>query len=273
MKLLPLSDLAIEAALAAADIIMQHMQTDINVEHKKGASSYASQVVTEVDRASEAAIISHLQLSCEQYDIALLSEETEDDHSRLEKDYFWCIDPIDGTLPFVEGRPGFCVSIALVRRDATPQIGVVYDPSTKTLYHAVSGHGAYKNRQPLILNPPNNYLTYCTDKKLKDTPRKADIEKLLHDKAKSMGLSKIRELAGTGAVLAAIRVIENGPALMIKHPKKENGGGSLWDYAAIACIYSELGLPATNYHGGPLDLNRPDDHYMNHEGVYFENLK
>ena len=53
----------------------------------------------------------------ERYDLALLTEELEDDGSRHVKDYFWCIDPIDGTLPFTQKKPGYGVSIALVARD------------------------------------------------------------------------------------------------------------------------------------------------------------
>ena len=50
----------------------------------------------------------------------VLTEETEDDGGRLRADYFWCVDPLDGTLPFIEGRPGSAVSIALIARDGTP---------------------------------------------------------------------------------------------------------------------------------------------------------
>jgi fructose-1,6-bisphosphatase/inositol monophosphatase family enzyme len=59
---------------------------------------------------------------------------------------------------------------------------------------------------------------------------------------------------------------------MLKLPKKENGGGSIWDFAATACIYQELGLPATNFEGGRLDLNRKDSTFMNKEGVFYANL-
>ena len=80
-------------------------------------------------------------------------------------------------------------------------------------------------------------------------------------------------MSGAGAVLNAIFVLENGPACMIKHPKKENGGGSIWDYAATACIYNALGLSATNYKGEKLDLNRKEGTFMNHEGVFYDNTK
>ena len=98
MNLSELSKIAIKAALSAGEIIQKHMNDEIKVEKKKGGDSYASQVVTAVDLACEKVILSHLYPSCEEFDVALLSEETEDNGSRFEEDYFWCIDPMDGTL-------------------------------------------------------------------------------------------------------------------------------------------------------------------------------
>ncbi|MFK7932264.1 MAG: 3'(2'),5'-bisphosphate nucleotidase CysQ, partial [Saprospiraceae bacterium] len=210
--------------------------------------------------------------TCEKFGLALLSEETEDDGSRFEKDFFWCIDPIDGTLPFIEKRPGFSVAIALVAKDGAPQIGVVFDPTTDTLYHAIKGHGVYKNNRPWVIENTNNHLTYVTDRKLRDTPRAGEIEQLLNQKVVRFGLQGWKEIDGAGSVLNAIRVLENGPACMLKFPKKENGGGSIWDFAATACLFQKLGLPATNFAGGKLDLNRKDGAFMNQEGVYFANF-
>jgi fructose-1,6-bisphosphatase/inositol monophosphatase family enzyme len=272
MDLIPLSNIAINAALAAGKVIQKHLNETIAVEKKRGGTSLASQVVTEVDKACETVILSHLLPSCKAFDLALLSEETEDDGSRFLKDYFWCIDPMDGTLPFINKQPGFSVSIALVAKDGTPCIGVVFDPSTDTLYHAVRGHGAHKNGRLWEINNTNSHLTYVTDRKLKDTPRADEIEQLLQGIAKKWRLTGITKMDGAGSVLNAIRVLENGPACMLKFPKKERGGGSIWDFAATACIYQELGLPATNFEGGQLDLNRKEDTFMNHEGVFFANL-
>ena len=272
MDLTQLTQIAIQAALSAGKVIQQYMNDEIIVEKKQGMTSYAAQVVTVVDRESEKAILAHLLPACEAFDIALLSEETEDDGSRFEKDYFWCVDPMDGTLPFIQKQPGFSVSISLLAKDGTPYIGVVFDPSTDTIYHAIKGHGAWKNGSPWEIKHTNNHLTYVTDKKLKDTPRAAEIEQFLDGIAKKLSLNEVKEMAGAGAVLNAIRVLENGPACMLKFPKKEYGGGSIWDFAATACIYGELGLPATNFEGGRLDLNRKDSTFMNHEGILFANL-
>jgi len=272
MDLSQLNNIAIKAALSAGRIIQQYMNEDVSVEKKKGGVSYASQVVTVVDRACETAILAHLLPTCEQFDLALLSEETEDDGSRFEEDFFWCIDPMDGTLPFINKQPGFSVSIALIAKDGTPYIGVVFDPSTDTLYHAIKGKGAFKNGHPWEIAPTNEHLSYVTDRKLKDTPRVTEIESLLQQQVEQLSLKGIKEIAGAGAVLNAIRVLENGPACMLKLPKKEIGGGSVWDFAATACIYQELGLPATNFKGGRLDLNRKDGTFMNPDGIFYANL-
>ena len=272
MNFLELNDIAIKAALSAGKVIQKHMNVDVKVENKIGGDSYASQVVTAVDLACEKVILSHLLPTCEEFDLALLSEETEDDGSRFKEDYFWCIDPMDGTLAFINKHPGFSVSIALIAKDGTPQIGVVYDPSTDTLYHAIKGKGAFKNGSPWEINHSNDYLTYLTDRKLKDTPRSGEIQSLLNNQVKKLGLNGLTEIAGAGSVLNGILVLEYGPACMLKFPKKENGGGSLWDFAATACIYHELGLPATNFEGGRLDLNRKDGTFMNQEGIFYANL-
>ena len=123
-------------------------------------------------------------------------------------------------LPFINKQPGFSVSIALVAKDGTPYIGVVFDPSTDTLYHAIKGNGAYKNGSPWKIKHTNDHLTYVTDRKLKDTPRAAEIEKLLNEIVEKLSLNGVKEIAGSGSVLNGIHVLENGPACMLKLPKK-----------------------------------------------------
>ncbi|GGD18154.1 3'(2'),5'-bisphosphate nucleotidase CysQ family protein [Hyunsoonleella pacifica] len=272
MDLQHLANIAIEAALSAGKIIQKYKDDNIAVEQKEGGSTYASQVVTKVDRECESIILSHLIPTCKRFDIGLLSEETNDDGSRFKKPFFWCIDPMDGTLAFINKHPGFSVAIALISRDGMPVIGVVFDPSTETLYHAIKGYGAYKNRRRWKIKNSNKHLTYITDKKLSDTPNFTKIQNILNTYKSNLALKNIKEISGTGAVMCAILVIENGPACFLKLPKKEIGGGSIWDFAATACIYNELGIAATNFKGEILDLNKEGNTFMNHEGVFFANL-
>lgn len=270
MKLL--CDIAIKAALAAGNIILNQLENDIEVNIKNKETNYSPQVVTAVDLACEKAILEILEPSLLDHDIAILSEEKEDDGGRFDKAFFWCVDPMDGTLAFINKYPGFSVSISLIARDGTPHIGVVYDPSTDTLYYAIKGKGAYKNNQAWIINQAKDYLSYYTDKRLADTPQKEKITQQLEKIIKEKKLKDIKEFAGAGAVLNALFVLENRPACMIKLPKKQLGGGSIWDYAATACIYNELGLTAVDYLGNELELNKRDGSFMNKQGVYFANF-
>ena len=67
----------------------------------------------------------------------------------------------------------------------------------------------------------------------------------------------------------AMHALENRPGCHLKLPKPEEGGGSLWDYAATACIYEEAGAWATDVFGQPLELNRKESTFMNHRGVLY----
>jgi myo-inositol-1(or 4)-monophosphatase len=57
-----------------------------------------------------------------------LSEETLDRSDRLERARLWVVDPIDGTRDYLRGRPGWCVSVALVE-ERVPVLGVLDAPA------------------------------------------------------------------------------------------------------------------------------------------------
>ncbi|MEO1574253.1 MAG: inositol monophosphatase family protein, partial [Pseudomonadota bacterium] len=222
-NLVHLCDLAIEAAVSTGRYIASTRPA--NVEHKDNGGSLAAQVVTEVDRESQARILDGLAPSFDAFDLALLTEESPDDGSRLSKDYFWCIDPIDGTLCFIEGTPGYAVSIALVSRDGDPVIGVVYDPAAGVLYHAIRGHGAFRQREPWRLAARDGPLRIFTDHSELAQPNFAAIERALDADRGPVA----------GAVMNAIACLENAPALYFKQPKPGGQrGGCFWDFAATA---------------------------------------
>jgi len=270
-ELLLLSHQAISAAQQAGQLISQYAKKDIIVRNKNTGENLASQVVTEVDLLSQSLILDTLSPSCEHYDLALLSEENTDDRRRLEKDYFWCIDPLDGTLPFIESTPGYAVSIALVSRLGIPMIGVIYDPTTQTLYHAIKNNGAFRNGKPIssMSETKKNRFTLISDRSLKQQPYYKELLKEFKNIAKKLGLPKLHVIAHGGAAMNACWVLENNPACYFKFPKPQDGGGSLWDFSASACLFHEIGAIACDIHGTALDLNRPDSTFMNHRGIIY----
>lgn len=273
VDLMNLAGVATAAAKEAAVLIKSCSSKEIRVRLKAEYAnmSMSSQVVTEVDELSQAIILKHLLPTCATYDLALLTEEQADDGSRLEKHAFWCVDPLDGTLPFTESIPGYAVSIALVARDGTPLIGVVYDPSTGTQYQAVAGQGALRNGEPWLLDAPSCSapLHFVSDRSIVSQPYFDGVIEQLKTLATELGQDGLETTLTGGAVMNALWVLERAPACYFKFPKPKAGGGSLWDYAATACIYSELGVWCSDVAGQALDLNRTDSTFMNHRGVLF----
>lgn len=100
--------------------------------------------VTEADVASDRLLKERLALSFP--DTGWLSEETADNPDRLQHNVCWIVDPLDGTKEFIKGIPEFAVSIALVE-DGKPRLGVVYNPVTGELFHALRGKGSFLNNQ------------------------------------------------------------------------------------------------------------------------------
>ncbi|MDB5930183.1 MAG: Myo-inositol(Or 4)-monophosphatase [Polaromonas sp.] len=62
--------------------------------------------------------------------------------------FLWVIDPIDGTACFVNGMHAWCLSIGVLC-DGRPVMGVVYDPNSGEMFHALEGQGAFVNAVPL----------------------------------------------------------------------------------------------------------------------------
>ncbi len=263
---------AIAAAREAGAFIQAAKAKGFEVQTKSGGDNIASQVVTEVDLHADAVIRAALQQSCATYDLALLTEESADDGARLEKDAFWSVDPLDGTMAFIDSRPGYSVSIGLVARDGTPLIGVVYNPVTDILYSAVRGQGARCDGsawEPAIERTAGRPFALVFDRGFDHRDYYFWVSEGLKKLAIRYGCSDVQTLEGDGAAMNAIHVLENSPGCYFKFPKPQQGGGSLWDFAATAAIFNECGAGASDYYGQALELNRADSTFMNHRGVLF----
>ena len=81
----------------------------------------------------------------------------EGTRERLEGEFRWYVDPLDGTTNFTHGFPQFCVSLGLEQRpqgvrpdqDGTLVAAVIYDPMRDELFTAERGRGARLNGKPM----------------------------------------------------------------------------------------------------------------------------
>ncbi|MCP5079285.1 MAG: inositol-1-monophosphatase [Psychromonas sp.] len=274
-----LSELALNAVTLAGKYINQFDRTQLTTEFKNSGSSRSSQVVTEVDLHCQDIIITQLQASCELFDIALLSEENcaeiaINEHPRLDKAYFWCIDPLDGTLPFIEGREGYAVSVALVNKQGQSQLSAIYLPATHDYFHTLFNEQAkrvvFRNNKPFMNNQADhhNLNFYCDQSFLSNKAYPRLIEKL-NKLLIAFNLQQLNVTSEHGAVVNALLVLENSPAIYIKLPKPQEGGGALWDYSGTSCIAEAVEAWVSDIHGLPLALNQADSYYMNKKGVIY----
>jgi len=111
-------------------------------------------IVTEADRESEKLITERLRAAFP--DHGIYGEEGA--RERLDAEYRWYVDPLDGTTNFAHGFPYFCVSMGLERRpaglrdekDGEMVAGVIYEPLRNELFHAERGKGAWLNERRIF---------------------------------------------------------------------------------------------------------------------------
>ena len=122
-----------------------------NQPHHEQTKSSNFDIVTEGDKAVEAVIIKAL---CEAYpDHHIVGEESGGvGNAADEAEYFWYIDPIDGTNNFANDIPFFSVSMALTDRDLNPLVGAVFNPVSHELFSAAQGQGATLNGEAIAVS-------------------------------------------------------------------------------------------------------------------------
>lgn len=133
-----LKNALLEAALAAGQIMKENFSENYKVSSKGSIND----LVTEIDKRCEKAIIDIILNSFPDHEI--LSEEMGSIEGS--SPYKWIIDPIDGTVNYAHGVPICCVSIA-VEVSGKMELGAVYNPFLEELYVAEKGKGAKLNDQ------------------------------------------------------------------------------------------------------------------------------
>ncbi|HSX19567.1 MAG TPA: inositol monophosphatase family protein [Gammaproteobacteria bacterium] len=150
----PYLNTAIKAARSAGQIIARSVDRIDRLEI--GTKKTANDLVTSVDRAAEAEIISIIKKAYP--DHGILGEETGATPGTNINQVVWIIDPLDGTLNFVHGIPQFAVSIGVQMRGVMEH-GVVYNPISDELFTATKGSGAQLNDRRIRVSECKNIGT------------------------------------------------------------------------------------------------------------------
>jgi myo-inositol-1(or 4)-monophosphatase len=217
-----LLNLAEDIATKAGNLLMNR-PSKFELDQKSGILDFA----TQMDHESEKLIVNAI-LSARPDD-GIIGEEGANRSGN--SGYTWVIDPIDGTVNYLYGIPGWCISIA-IKDEVGGLIGVVHAPSIQMTWTAIRGVGAFCNGERIKCNQqvPLNRALIATGFAYDIERRKpqADFIREL--------LPKIRDIRRIGACAVDICMVASGSI-----DAHFEAGVNEWDYAAAGLIAEESG--------------------------------
>ncbi len=235
-------EVSIKASIEAGHAIMDvyNNAADMQVTYKDG-----DMPLTAADKASNKIIVDMLRKEFPEYSI--LSEEEKDDKSRLDNDFCFVVDPLDGTKEFIKRNGQFTVNIALSYKHKSV-MGVIYVPATGELYYAAQGKGAFLdngNGDAVQIK-----VSGCTE-----------TDKIRLVMSSSHGISNFVKM---GSSLKGCVVAKGDAEVYYRfNPTME------WDTAAMQCIAEEAGAIFMQMDDTPMLYNREDS--LNSKGFYIIN--
>jgi 3'(2'), 5'-bisphosphate nucleotidase len=136
---------AINASIIAGEKILSIYNSDIyNIKIKQDNSP-----ITLADSEANNIIVSIL----EKTGLPIITEENKIISFEIRKnwEYYWLVDPLDGTKEFIKKNGEFTVNIALINKNE-PLLGVIYVPVSDVLYFSEAKGKSYKLKNALKIN-------------------------------------------------------------------------------------------------------------------------
>ncbi len=207
---------ACKFAIIEAGKIALNLQKKIKVKYKS-----KNQPVTNADIEINNFLFDFLKKKTP--DFGWLSEESLDDKSRFESDFFWCLDPIDGTRSYILGKPEYTISLALINR-FKPILGIIYNPLTNEYFYAEENKGSFCNNTQIKVNSKKNFEV-CS---LAISNSETDI-------FKSNNFFNIKDVKKIGSIAYKIALVAKGKIDIAISLTKKND----WDLAAADLLIKE----------------------------------
>ena len=203
---------------------MKIYKKDFQIEYKDDKSP-----LTEADLKANNIICSALEKLYPT--IPIMSEENKviDYDIRKNWEYYWCIDPIDGTKEFIKKNDEFTINIALIHKHI-PVLGVVYAPAIHLMYTSKQNEGAFLNGKKLPLKINNS-----KEEKLYVVASKSHLSDKTQDYINNLDTKCIKQISKGSSL--KLCMIADGSADIYPRlaPTME------WDTAAADAIVRESG--------------------------------
>lgn len=249
---------AMNLARDAGALIMKHYEAGVATEEKVDADNF-SEPVTIADREASELIVEGL-IKAFPAD-GILSEEAADTEDRLEKSRVWMIDPIDGTLGFINRLDDFAVQIGLAE-NGTPVLGVVYQPVEDILYFATKGAGAFR------VEPSGEILRLQVSEKSDLTEMNLAVS-FNHPSSKMKTIREklgIKKVTPRGSVGIKVGLLTTRQCDLYIHLSSRT---KYWDTCAPQIILEEAGGKLTDIFGEDYRYDEMD--VRNHNGLVASN--
>ena len=213
--------IAKSAALLAGDYLKEQQTKNLKI-----LSNKARDLKLQIDIDAEEIIKEHIT---QKSSLPILAEESGKSGDLDE--FFWVVDPLDGTSNFLRNIPISCVSISLMQ-GLTPVVGAIFDFNNSDLYYARKESKAYVNNMELSVSSLSlkKESTLVTGIPAKDNYTDDEFKNMISD---FQAWKKIRMI---GSAAMASVYVASGKA----EAYKENGI-FLWDIAAGAAIVEAAG--------------------------------
>lgn len=236
----PMLNIAIRAARKAGDVIMHAFDNKSSFDiQQKGLRDY----VTSVDKNAESIIIETLHNAYPRH--SFLGEESGE-RTQPNAEHQWIIDPLDGTLNFINGLPHFCISIALKIKDKIEH-GLIYDPVRNELFTASRGGGAFLDSRRIRVNK----TTTIEDSILSTGFPVREPEKHIKSLATFSNIAqKATDIRVSGSAALDLAYVASG-----RLDGMYENGLKIWDLAAGCLMITEAGGYVGDFDGGEEHLN------------------
>jgi myo-inositol-1(or 4)-monophosphatase len=231
-----LLELARKVGLDAGALLMERPPA-FEIESK----STAIDIATQMDKKAEKFIMESLLAA--RPDDGIIGEEGSSVESK--SGITWVIDPLDGTVNYFYGLPGWNVSIAAKDKDGSI-VGVVTAPTINSIWWATRGGGAFYNGHQIHCNDP-----IALDRSLIATGFQYDVShriSQLEDFSKLVPI--VRDLRRNGAAAVDLCHVAMGAL-----DGYYEAGLKEWDWAAGALVATEAGATFKHYGQGPMRIS------------------
>tara|TARA_B100001027_G_scaffold32663_1_gene19766 strand:- start:4657 stop:5451 length:795 start_codon:yes stop_codon:yes gene_type:complete len=221
-----------KALIDAANIALKYKN-----QKKKVCYKSESQPVTQADLEIDNFLKDYFKIKTPNY--GWISEESKDDGSRYKRDFFWCLDPIDGTRSFINDKPEYTISLALIKKNI-PVLGFIVNPETNEFFFAKKGGGAFCNEIKLNVGKKNK-IQLC----------KYAISSSEEKKLSNFSVFEKNNIVKMGSIAYKIALVAKGDFDIALSFTKKND----WDVAAADLILNEAGGELRDLKGGKLVYN------------------